>query len=405
MTLNLKRSNFFLLLSLLAFFLHPLSAQDKIIRIGGTNVEGDVRIIHQDRVDLVFLDNEPVPIEEIQSIELQFGDVLLNKRIYYYNPRLNLDMEKYVLLKLIVDGDTKLYSYAGPNFDFVFSSQGNLIPLQQFKINDNSSSKHDYKLVLRNNLETCIKASEIESLSYKRDALVKLISKFNRCKSGVLEPLSTPEFKPVITSVSLFGGLNHASHSLKTKIPIADAIVDQRDVQSNNITIGAFFQRNLFQTQKLFFELGVSFRLLNFEVNSVDQDFSIDNLSVNEVSIGVGVNYKFLPSKKLSPEITLGTYIWNFRGHGNVYGETSARFPVLASKYSNLFGIGGSFQGLLKYNVRKDLSLFLSSTYLQKTEDDVFTSLVPTKLQEEINDSFMNNFTVTVGITFQNFGQ
>ncbi len=387
-------------LLLFIFLVQSLAAQDKILKIGGITLEGSVDIRYQDLDDLVSLDNEVIPIQEIQSIELQFGKKLYPKRLYYYNTRLATEIEKYALLSIVIDENIKLYSYQGNHFKYALFSFEKLYALQDLDNYIDTGRIESLKKVLSNNLEDCITPDEISSVDYKEEDLANLISKSNRCKEDSSEITNR---NSAISSVSVFTGLNHANLSIRSIVLTDDDIINQKNTPSNSFTLGAFFQKNLFNTQKLFFELGVSFRLLDFEISTLEKNLLVDNLSVNEVAIEMGLNFKMLPKKRFSPEITLSTYVWNFRGHGNLYPETSERFPAFASKYSSLFGIGGSIQSILKYEIHEKLHLFLAGKLLRKARENVFTNLVPPDLQNDINDSLMNNYTITFGITFQNY--
>ncbi|MBO6522677.1 MAG: hypothetical protein JJ971_02530 [Balneolaceae bacterium] len=421
----------FTILLLIVALSQALYAQDKIIQLSSITLEGDVRIFYEDLEDLILLDDEPFEANQIQRIELQFGKTLHNRRLVFYNPRSGHVIEKYVLLTIVLGGQTKLYGYDGPNFDFVLEHNGNLFALLETENTSERDRVENYKFVLNSVLESCTTFDEIALIGYNRKDLSRLINSYNVCKmenpesskatgsegservsesTGNEAGGNANRSKSVrsqirrneITSVSLYTGVSHASHSLKTRILTDRDIVDQRNVTSNNLALGGFFQNNLFSSKKLFFELGVYYRRLNFGVRSVEKNLTVDNLAVHEISIGTGLNYKFLPTAKLSPEVTLGGYAWTMGGHDNLYPETSDRFPALHSKYSSRSGIGGSFRALLNYKLKNDIHFFIAGTYLLKNRDDAFTNRVPGDLKEKINDSLTNNYTVTFGLTFSN---
>ena len=409
------------------------NAQDRIIQLSGITLEGDVRIFYEDAEDIILLDDEPFEIHLIQRIELQFSKPLFNKRLSFYNQRRGHIIEKYVLLDLIVEGQTKLYEYDGPNFNFVLEHNGTLFALLELENKNERERAENYKFLLNSILESCVSVDDIALIGYNKKDISRLINSYNTCKKEtpevskatnserVSEPtgrqtgtvntndsnsgrtLRAPSRKrDDLTSVSIYTGLSHASHSLKTRILTDRDIVDQRNVVSNNLALGGFFQNNLFNSRKVFFELGVYYRRLNFGVHSVEKNLLVDNLAVHEISIGTGLNYKFMPDAKISPEITIGGYAWTMGGHDNLYPETSDRFPALHSKYSSRSGSGGSFRGLINYRLRDDVQFFIAGTYLVKNREDAFTNRVPDDLKDQINDSLTNNYTLTIGFTFSN---
>lgn len=407
-------------------------AQDKIIQKTGISLEGNVKIFYEDNEDIILLDNERLEIDQIRRIELQFGKTLFNKRLTYYDHRKRHVVEKYVLLTPILDGEAKLYDYKGPNFDYVLELDGKLFALQALKKGTERDRTEDYRFILTANLGACVSIDKITLAEYNKNDLSELIRSYNDCKKKNLERASTPgekisilsptnssgnelgisndpekeigvpKVKKDIASVSVFTGLSHASHSLKSRIQSDRDVIDQENVPSDNLALGGFFQKNLFNSEKLFLELGVYYRRLNFTVRSLEKNLSVDNLAVNEISLGAGLNYKFIPSKKLSPEITIGGYAWTMGGHGNLYPETTGRFPALHSKYSSRSGRGNFFRGLLTYMYSNEVRFFVAGTYLLKSREDAFTNRVPEELKEQINDSLTDNYTITFGLTFSN---
>ncbi len=403
--------------------------QDRIIQLSGITLEGDVRIFYEDLEDIILLDDEPFEAIQVQRIELQFGKILHNKRLSFYNSRSGHVIEKYVLLNRIINGQTKLYEYDGPNFDFVLEHNNTLFALLDLESTNERNRVENYKFVLNSILESCVSVDEISLTNYNKRDLSRLIKAYNECKiknpesskatreaglDGITDssgsdsktnrnknnPVSTRKEKNELTSVSIYTGISHASHSLRTRILTDRDIVDQKNVASNNLALGGFFQNNLLNSRNAFFELGVYYRRLNFDVHSVEKNLTVDNLAVHEISIGVGLNYKFIPDAKISPEVTFGGYAWTMGGHNNLYPETSDRFPALHSKYSSRSGVGGSFRGLLNYELSNDVHFFIAGSYLVKNREDAFTNRVPEDLKDQINDSLTDNYTVTFGFTF-----
>ncbi len=389
-------------LIVLLFLFQSVSAQDQVFQLYGANLEGNVIIYYEDDEDIILLDRRQLEPDEIEKVIIFSGNILYNKRLLYYNPRRGHIIEKFVLLDPIVKGEATLYSYAGQNFDFVLSIDDILFALQDLEEGEGRGVAKNYKKILSENLGNCVTTNDIETLSYDRKALRSLIKNYNHCKTGRPDFETISANKNNITSISVHTGLSHASHSLQTQLLFDRDFVDQKNVPSNNVALGVFFQNNLFNSKNLFFELGASYRRLNFQVQSVEKEISVDNLAVNEFSIGTGLNYKFIPSAKLSPEVTLGAYAWSMSGHNNMYPETTRSFAALPSRYSSLAGVGGSFRGLLNYEIANDIHVFVAGTYLLKSREDAFTDRVPDDLKGQINDSLTDNYTITFGLTFSN---
>ncbi len=397
------------LLYALIFFFFPIgiNAQDTVFKTDGTKIEGSVTVQNKERNDIVSIENLKIDANQVDRILFENGSELISKELTYYNSKSKIEITKYALLEPILNGDAVLYAYDSKDFGFALLVHNSIHALQELPTDIDTESQ-TYKVVLLINLQECAPRPDIFGAQYSLNSIASLVNTFNSCKNGnyeVIEKYKTnPKFESSFFTLAL--GLNHASHSFKNRLRSSDGFyleegtIDQKRATSNTLLFEFFIQNNLFNSHNIYLQTGFSINKLNFEITTIDGDLSADNVTANEINLNFGVNYKFVPNKLLSPELTAGAYFWDLMGQKNTYSELTDEYPVFETENTKNYGLGFYVQGALRYIISDKVTSLIGIKYLQKLDQNIFTWSVDDRFRNVIDDSFKNNIIVSVGVVF-----
>ncbi len=382
-----------------------LLAQDQIKMRDGTLIEGRVTYSTNNYNDLIKVNDQELDAEEIDRIIFGSGVELISEEISYYNTDENIEISKFVMLEIVLDGDAQLYSYKGSNFDFALKVNGKINALQQLPPNTETEQVQTYKIVLLVNLEQCAPRAEIFNTLYSRNSFINLVNSYNKCKNGDYQPYEMAEEKTRIFFTGFSVGLNHAMNDLL--LPLADKVngnpsligrVDQSGVSSNNLLLSFFVKRNILTSRLFYFRLGLNYRRYNFSITSFDSDVEVEDLKTNEIDFNFGLSLKPFITKKISPEISTGLLYSSFVHNKNIYHNVSQDYPAIPSNYIGNAGIDYFLELSIYYKLVSNVQLFFSGSYLFRTGEGMISRNGGIFYFDE---DLYNNYTLSIGISLE----
>ncbi len=385
-----------------------LYAQDQIIKRDGTVIEGKVSYSTNNYNDFIKVNNDEIDAKEVDRIIFGNGVELFSEKILYYNTNQNIEISKFALIELILDGDAQLYSYRGPNFDFALKVDGKISALQQLPPNTKTEQAQTYKVVLLVQLEECAPRSNIFQSRYDRKSLYGLVDRYNRCKRG--EEIDPPIVitRTPSTKISFSLGVNHATHSIEARVNEFNngalrqvGEIQQLHIPSNDLALDLFIHQPILNSENLFLQAGLGYRKFDFRVKTLDDRIHIDNLTQNEANIDLGINFKVLPNNKIVPEASLGVFYWVLINPKNLTSNAIGNIPVLSSESYKKSGLGLFYQLYLSYYTNDSWSFFLGLRQQIRMEDHIYTNEInETFLRRLYNDVLHLNFVLSFGASY-----
>ena len=350
-----------LLLILLIAICLPLSAQKGYyITKEGQRVEG-VRLRNQGPLmnakeclqiidDLTYL-----PLKPDQILEYGYR----NAATYHSKMIIKDEEPVQVFLRLLVDGNMKLYYYVskmGKRF-FLEDEEGGLIELLEWDPDDRS---YDYKRALEDICRDCIYAiDELELVKYTQSSLTQFIEKYNACDERPLPRLR----------YGTFGGWNLSnlspSHSVENPL-----LLEASFPWDGNFMAGAFLDvplpaRNVFLHIEGYFSSG------DYWFEKITENYDTDVL-INQQAITFPLMIRYVsPRRIIRPFFNAGIHYTYFLNNNSGIrqtafdnaGDTVSTYILNTEPIFESTQIGAGIGGGTLVELSEQISLFAEARY------------------------------------------
>jgi hypothetical protein len=253
--------------------------------------------------------------------------------------------EEVVFLKLLIEGNIKLYEYSSSNSKLFFYQikDGDIVPLVYKKYyidNSKIAENNEYKNQLKE-ISTCGDISETGNINYKLKDLTTFFTKINSCDGGSISYQNITESqKKNLFHITVRPGVNFSSYSVQDSFPIPYYSVDFGKKTSFRLGIEAEFVLP-FNNNKLAIILEPTYQYYkaenNLETGTTNKGGKIKYSSI-EVPVGVRY-YMFLDNKSKIYVNALCVLDGVLKQSELKYNNTFSS-PDLSSSFNFAFGIG-----------------------------------------------------------------
>ncbi|MEQ9309400.1 MAG: hypothetical protein RLN90_08095 [Balneolaceae bacterium] len=364
-------------------------SQDIAVLKDGNTKSGTITIIYNEENDTILFDGElnNIDAQEIESLTLSSGEILVTKNFTYFSKANKADIDKIGFVQLIVSGTTNLYMYKGLGFSFLIEKEEEQSILLDSNFDD-PTSLNNYKSALLLFLQDCLQRKEILEVKLEQTQLIGLINKYNACKDSGYVSNSITGNKTDIKSFGVEIGTHVASLSLDApiyRVIVGDTQFELEEIGSintnrsisNEFAFDIKYFKNFRNSKHLF--LLFNFGYIGYEFNLDSEGIEVSDLESSELRLSVGPTYRTSLTRKSNIQFGASPHLWfrsDLKSKSVVYSIGSSQtlgIVVLPKSSYRSVGAGIDFGLDLSYELGTYSELFLGAKYLLRGGKNRFT--------------------------------